>query len=78
MASTVAMIIGNANVTALAITGGNCLFSKLGKNQDANKERGRHDKAVERLEAAQAAWSKNRMQRLDIINEQTLSRLLMM
>ena len=42
----------------LAFTGGNFLFSKLGKNQDAEKERERHDKAVEKLEAAQAAWSK--------------------
>ena len=46
------------------------LFSKLGKNNDAEAERERHDKAVEQLEAAQAAWSQNRTQRLDFINEE--------
>ena len=70
MASTVAMMIGGAVVNALAFTGGNFLFSKLGKTQDAEKERERHDRAVEQLEAAQAAWSQKRMQRLDFINEQ--------
>ena len=58
------------SVNALAFTGGNFLFSKLGKTQDAEKERERHDKAVEQLEAAQAAWSQKRVQRLDFINEQ--------
>ena len=70
MASAVAMMIGGAVVNALAFTGGNFLFSKLGKNQDAEKERERHDKAVEQLEAAQTAWSQKRMQRLDFINVQ--------
>ena len=70
MASAVAMMIGGAVVNALAFTGGNFLFSKLGKTQDAEKERERHDRAVEQLEAAQAAWSQKRMQRLDFINEQ--------
>ena len=55
MESAVAMMIGGAVVNALAFTGGNFLFSKLGKNQDAEKERERHDKAVEQLEAAQTA-----------------------
>ena len=38
MASAVAMMIGGAVVNALAFTGGNFLFSKLGKNQDAEKK----------------------------------------
>ena len=67
MASAVAMMIGGAVVNALAFTGGNFLFSKLRKTQDAEKERERHDRAVEQLEAA---WSQKRMQRLDFINEQ--------
>ena len=68
MASAVGMMIGGAVVNALAFTGGNFLFSKLGKSNDAEKERerlkkrGRHDKAVERLELAQTAWNKQRMQ----------------
>ena len=57
MASAVAMMIGGAVVNAFAFTGGNFLFTKLGKTQDAEKERERHDKAVEQLEAAQAAWN---------------------
>lgn len=69
MASAIAMMVGGALANALAFTGSNFLFSKLGKN-DAEKERERHDKAVEQLEAAQAAWSKKRTQRLDFINEQ--------
>ena len=67
MASAVAMMIGGAVVNALAFTGGNFLFSKLGKTQDAEKERERHNRAVEQLEAAQAAWSQKRMQRLDFL-----------
>ena len=70
MASAVAMMLGGAVVNALAFTGGNLFFSKLGKTQDAEKEIERHDRAVEQLEAAQAAWSQKRMQRLDFINEQ--------
>ena len=45
MASAVAMMIGGAVVNVLAFTGGNFLFSKLGKTQDAEKERERHDKS---------------------------------
>ena len=63
MASAVAMTIGGAVVNALTFTGGNFLFSKLGKGNDAEKERERHGKAVEQLEAAQTAWNKQRMQR---------------
>ena len=70
MASVVAMMIGGAVVNAQAFTGGIFLFSKLGKTQDAEKGRERHDRAVEQLEAAQAAWSQKRMQRLDFIDEQ--------
>ena len=62
MASAVAMMIGGAVVNALAFTGSNFLFSKLGKNNDAEAESERHDKAVEQLEAAQAAWSQKRTQ----------------
>ena len=69
MASAIAMMIGGVVVNALAFTGSNFLFSKLGKKNDAEAERKRHDKAVEQLEAAQAAWSQKRTQRLDFINE---------
>ena len=46
MASMVPMMIGDAVVNALAFTGGNFLFSKLGKTQGAEKERERQDKAI--------------------------------
>ena len=83
MASAVAMMIGGAVVNALAFTGGNFLFSKLGKTQNAEIERVRHDRAVGQLAAAQAAWSQKRMQRLDLLMSKckkniTQSRLLMM
>ena len=39
MASAVAMMIGGAVVNALAFTGGNFLFSKLGKTQDEKRKR---------------------------------------
>ena len=68
MASSIAMMVGGAIVNALAFTGGNYLFSHIGRNAD--EERKRHDKALEQLEAAQAEWSKRRTQRLDFINEQ--------
>ena len=70
MASAVAMMIGGAVVNALAFSGSNYLFSLMGKSDDAEKERERHNKAVEQLEAAQTAWNKKRMQRLDFINDQ--------
>ena len=68
MASAVAMMVGGAIVNALAFTGGNYLFSKMGSHSDEETER--HDKAVEELEAAQVAWNKKRTERLDFINEQ--------
>ena len=49
VASAVAMMIGGTVVYALS--GGILLLSKPEKTQDAEKERDRHDKAVEQLEA---------------------------
>ena len=60
MASAVAMMIGSTVVNALAFSGSNYLFSHMRKSDDAEKERERHDKAVEQLEAAQIAWNKKR------------------
>ena len=62
-------MIGGAVENALAFTGGNFLFLKLVIGNDAEKERETYDKAVERLEVAQTAWNKRRIQRLDFINE---------
>ena len=68
MASALAMMLGGAITNAFAFTGSNYLFSHMGSN--ANEEKIRHDKAMEKLETAQAEWSKERTQRLDFINEQ--------
>ena len=46
-------------MNALAFYGSNYLFSHMGKSDYAEKERERHDKAVEQLEVAQTAWNKN-------------------
>ena len=65
------MMIGGAVVNAVAFTGSNFFILKTRKkNNDAEAERERHDKTVEQLEAAQAAWGQKRTQRLDFINEE--------
>ena len=56
-------------MNALAFSGSNFLFSKMGNSDAAGEERKQHDKAVEQLQAAQAAWSRKRTERLDWINE---------
>ena len=68
MATAVAMMVGGAIVNALAFSGSNYMFSKLG-HKEAQEERKRHDLAVEQLQTAQAAWNKSRQQRLDYIND---------
>ena len=70
--ASVALIVGGALVNALAFSGSNYLFSKLGQSDssDAAEEQKRHDKAVEQLQTAQAAWSKRRTERLDWINNE--------
>ena len=65
----IVLMIGGAVANALAFTGSNYLFSKLDK-EDTIKEQKRHDKAVEQLQAAQAAWSQKRTERLDWNNEE--------
>ena len=57
------MMIGGAVVNALAFTGGNYLFSMLGRSNEAEKERKRHDMAIEALQH-------KRQLRLDYLNKQ--------
>ena len=40
------------------------------RSSGVDEERKRHDKAIEQLQAAQAAWSMKRTERLDFINEE--------
>jgi len=67
--ASVAMLVGGAIVNALAFSGSQFLFSFLGSSSAAT-ERKRHDKAVEQLQSAQAAWSQKRTERLDWINQE--------
>ena len=57
------MMIGGAVVNALAFTGGNYLFSMLGRSGEAEKERKRHNMAIEALQH-------KRQLRLDYLNKQ--------
>ena len=67
--ASVAMLVEGALVNALAFSGSNYLFTIL-RSSGVGEERKRHDKAVEQLQAAQAAWSRKRTERLDWINEE--------
>ena len=64
MASLV-MMIGGAVVNALAFSGSNYMFSKL----RSDKERLRHNKAIEQLALARDAYEKQRLAQIDFINE---------
>ena len=57
-----------ALINALAFSGRNYLFGHIDQNQAA-KERQRHDKAVEQVQKAQALWSKERTEKLDFYNK---------
>ena len=67
--ASIGFLIGGALVNALAFTGSNYLFSSLSK-ESIEKERKRHDKAIEDMQEAQLLWSKKRQQRLDYINDE--------
>ena len=63
------MLIGGALANALAFTGSSYLSHKLSKDS-IDKERKRHDAAIEALQKAQIEWAHNRQQRIDFINNQ--------
>ena len=69
--ASIGFLIGGALVNALAFTGSNYLFSSLSK-ESIDKERKRHDKAIEDLQRAQIEWAKKRQERLDYINSQIM------
>ena len=70
--ASVALMVGGALVNALAFSGSNYLFSKLG-HSGIDEERKWHDLAIEQLQTAQAAWSRRRIERLDWINKELRS-----
>ena len=69
--ASIGFLIGRTLINALAFTGSNCLFGSLSK-ESIDKERKRHDKAIEDLQRAQIEWAKKRQERLDYINNQTI------
>ena len=69
--ASIGFLIGGALVNALAFTGSNYLFSSLSK-ESIDKERKRHNKAIEDLQRAQIEWAKKRQERLDYINNQII------
>ena len=69
--ASIGFLIGGALVNALAFTGSNYLFSSLSK-ESIDKERKRHDKAIEDMQQAQLLWAKKRQERLDYINDQII------
>ena len=64
------MMIGGAIVNALAFTAVNNLFSLLGRSDEAEKERKRHDLAIETLQRAESEYQHKRRLRLDYLNQQ--------
>ena len=69
--ASIGFLIGGALVNALAFTGSNYLFSSISK-ESIDKERERHNKAIEDLQRAQIEWAKKRQERLDYINNQII------
>ena len=63
------MLIGGALANALAFIGSSYLFHRLSKDS-IDKERKRHDAAIEALQKAQIEWTHKRQQRIDFINNQ--------
>ena len=65
------MMLGGAIANALAFTGSSFLLSSLSKDS-IDKERKRHDLAIEKLKKAQIKWQQKRQQRIDFINKQLM------
>ena len=59
--ASVGFLIGGALINALAFSGSNSLFSSLSK-ESIDRERKRHDKAIEDLQQAQIEWAKKRQE----------------
>ena len=69
--TSIGFLIGGALINALAFSGSNFLFSSLSK-ESIDKERKRHDKAMEDLQQAQIEWAKKRQEQLDNINNEII------
>ena len=69
--ASIGFLIGRAFTNALAFSGSNFLFSSLSKEL-IDKERKRHDEAIEDLQRAQIEWAKKSQERLDYINNEII------
>ena len=67
--ASVVMLIGGTLANALAFTGSSYLFHRLLKDS-IDRERKRHDLAIEQLQKAQIEWAHKCQQRIDFINKQ--------
>ena len=67
--ASIAVLIGGALINALVFTGSSYMFSRLSKDS-IDKERQRHDLAIEQLKKAQADWAQKRQERINFINKQ--------
>ena len=67
--ASIAMLIREALAKALAFTGSSYLFLRLSKDS-IDKERKRHDEAIEHLQKARTEWVHKRRDRIDLINKQ--------
>ena len=59
--ASIGFLIGGALVNALPFTGSNYQFSSLSK-ESIDKERKKHDKAIEDLQRTQIEWAKKRQE----------------
>ena len=59
--ASVGFLIGGTLINALAFSGSNILFSNLSK-ESIDRERKRHDKAIEDLQRVQTEWAKKRQE----------------
>ena len=57
--ASIGFLIGGALINALDFSGSNFLFSSLSK-ESIDKERKRHDKAIEDLQRDQIEWAKKK------------------
>ena len=68
---SIGFLIGGAIINALALSENNFFFSALSK-ESTDKERKRHDKAIEDMQRAQIKWAKERQECLDYINNEIM------
>ena len=71
--ASIGFLIGGALINSLAFSGSNFLFSSLWK-ESIDKERKRHDKAIEDLQRARIEWAKKRQERVDHINNEIMKK----